>query len=130
MTRTNKTSAWRDESTAQKKKTLMKYARDSTGKQYEDFRLRRAEIQQKKNEKRENKPEERRWDAKIMLVKENLCKDIESCGVLWLTEKQVDEQVKKIISETNQREALKCQLQFRIKVMLNSPSLDKKLFYV
>ena len=125
MTRTNKTSAWRDGLSAQKKKTL-KYA-----KQYEDFRLRRAEIQQKKNEKRENKLEERRRrDAKIMLVKGNLCKDIQNYGGLRLTEKQVDEQVKKISSETKQREALKCQLQFRMKVMLNSPSLDKKLFYM
>ena len=129
MNRTNKTTDWRDKLSHEKKTMLMKWARESTGRQYNDYKARREEILKTKNEKRHNKLEEKKKrEIKLSLVKENLCALVSNFGGLWLTEEQVDERLKMLENETKKREALKCQLQFRQKIILSSPSVNKKLF--
>ena len=43
---------------------------------------------------------------------------------------QVDEELSNLIDEKEKREALKCQIQFRQKIILSCDNVDKKLFYL
>ena len=131
MVRTNKTSEWRDKLTPERRRKLMRWARESTNRQYEDFRARRAEVRRKRNEKRLDKLEEKRKrESRIRLIKEELCSSIQKFGGLWLTVEQIDSELASYTSNVKKQEALKCQIQFRQKVLLSSPSVNKKLFFL
>ena len=132
MCRTNNMSEWRDSLTSEKRAQMMKWARESTAKQYEDFKARRIQVLKQKNEKRLQKIEEiKKKETRLRIVKEKLCIEISKHGGLWMTEESVDEKLKEYETESAKRAVLKCQLQFRQKVILSSVkncSVDKKLF--
>ena len=131
MARTNKMSRWRDNLTTEKRSLVMKWARESVKTQYNDFKNRRSEIQREVNEKRFGKIEEkRRRSAKLSLAKEALCHSIQKYNGLWSSTEQVDEELSNLIDEKEKREALKCQIQFRQKIILSCDNVDKKLFYL
>ena len=44
MNKNNKTSEWKNNLTPEKPVLMMKWARESTAKQYHDFKMRRSEI--------------------------------------------------------------------------------------
>ena len=44
MSKNNKTSEWKNNLTPEKPALMMKWARESTAKQYHDFKMRRSEI--------------------------------------------------------------------------------------
>ena len=52
MSRNDKTSEWRNNLNPEKRAIIMKWARESTGKQYDDFEMIRSEIRKLKNENR------------------------------------------------------------------------------
>ena len=109
----------------------MKWARKSVTKQYQDFKQRRMEIKKAKNEKQLNKIEEaRKKESRTRLMKEKLCAEISKYGGLWLMEEQVETELAEMETGSEKRAALKCQLQFRQKVISMFPSDDKKLFYL
>ena len=70
---------------------MMKWARESVSKQYQDLKQRRMEIRKEKNEKRLDKIEEaRKKKSRTRLMKEKLCAEISKYGGLWLTEEQIE----------------------------------------
>ena len=58
MNRNNKTPEWQKKLTPEKRSLMMKCARESVSKQYQDFKQRRTEIRKAKNEKWLDKIEE------------------------------------------------------------------------
>ena len=109
----------------------MKWARESVSKQYQDFKQRRMEIRKAKNEKRLDKIEEaRKKESRTRLMKEKLCAEISKYDGLWLTEEQIEAKLAEVETDSEKRAVLKCQLQFRQKVISMFPSDDKKLFYL
>ena len=54
INRTNKIPEWRKKLIPEKRSLMMKWARESFSKQYQDFKQRRMEIRKAKNEKRLN----------------------------------------------------------------------------
>ena len=117
--------------TPEKRSLMMKWARESVSKQYQDFKQRRMEIRKAKNEKRLDKIEEaRKKESRTRLMKEKLCAEISKYGGLWLTEEQIEAKLEEVETDSEKRAALKCQLQFRQKVISMFPSDDKKLFYL
>ena len=130
MNRTKKTPEWRKILTPEKRSLTMKWARESVSKQYQDFKQRRMEIRKAKNEKRLDKIEQtRKKESRRRLTKEKLCAEISKYGGLWLTEEQIEIKVAEMETDSENRAALKCQLQFRQKVISMCPSDDKKLFF-
>ena len=110
---------------------MMKWARESISKQYQDLKQRRMEIRKEKNEKRLDKIEEaRKKKSRTRLMKEKLCAEISKYGGLWLTEEQIETKLAEMETDSEKRVTLKCQLQFRQKVISMCPSDDKKLFYL
>ena len=131
MNRTNKTPEWRKKLTLEKRSLMMKWARESVSKQYQDFKQRRAEIRKAKNEKRLDKIEEaRKKESRTRLMKEKLCAEISKYGRLWLTEEQIEAKLAEMETDSEKRTTLKCQLQFRQKVISMCPSDDKKLSFL
>ena len=131
MNRTNKTSQWRDKLKQEKKAKIMKWARKSVKDQYDSFKRRRALVQKIKNEKRLDKLEaKKRKEAKSLSMKESLCASISKYGGLWLEESLVDIKLAELPSDSAKKEALKCQIQFRQKVLPSLPGVDRKLFYL
>ena len=109
----------------------MKWARESVSKQYQDFKQWTMEIWKAKNEKRLGKIEEaRKKESRTRLIEEKLCAEISKYGGLWLTEKQIETKLAEMETDSEKHVALKCQLQFRQKVISMCPSDDKKLFYL
>ena len=109
----------------------MKWARESVSKQYQDFKQRRMEIRKAKNEKRLDKIEEaRKKESRTRLLKEKLRAEISKCGGHWLTEEQIETKLAEMETDSEKCAALKCQVQFRQKVISMFPSDDKKLFYL
>ena len=130
MNRTNKTPEWRKKLTPEKRLLMMKWTRESVSKQDQDFKQQRMEIRKAKNEKRFDKIEEaRKKESRTRLMKEKLCAEISKYGGLWLTEEQIETKSAEMVTDSEKRAALKCQLQFRQKVICMCPSDDKKLFY-
>ena len=108
----------------------MKWARESFSKQYQGFKQRGMEVRKAKNEKQLDKIEEtRKKESRTRLMKEKLCAEISKYGGLWLTEEQIETKSAEMVTDSEKRAALKCQLQFRQKVICMCPSDDKKLFY-
>ena len=115
---------------AEKKSKIMKWARESVRSQYEAFVNRRSEVWRIKDEKRLGKLEaKRKREVKSLQEKEKLCAKISEVGGLWLEEDQVEERLNRLGSEKDRRDALKCQLQFRQKILSGVSVLDKKLFH-
>ena len=128
MCQTNKTSSWRNNLTPERRSTLMKWARESTKKQCADFKVRRAEMRAKQNEARLNKIEmKRNREMRAVLLKQNLITAVGKYGGLWSSEEMVDTKLTKFESLAMKREALKCQIQFRQKI-LPPCNINKKLF--
>ena len=131
INRTNKIPEWRKKLIPEKRSLMMKWARESFSKQYQDFKQRRMEIRKAKNEKQSDKIEEaRKKESRTRLMKEKLCAEISKYGGLWLTEEQIEAKLAEVETDSEKRAALKCQLQFRQKVISMFPSDDKKLFYL
>ena len=83
------------------------------------------------NEKRLDKTEEtRKKKCRNRLIKERVCAEISQYGGLWLKEEQIDAKLAEMRTESEKRAALKCQLQFRQKVISMCPSNDRKLFFL
>jgi len=130
MNATNKTSLWRDSLTAEKRSKIMNWARESVRSQYDAFVSRRSEVWRLKDEKRLGKLEaKKKREVKCLQEKERLCVKISEIGGLWLEEDQVEEKLNLLSSEKEKRDALKCQLQFRQKILSGVSVLDKKLFH-
>ena len=87
------------------------------------------EIRKAKNEKRLDKIEEaRKKESRTRLMKEKLCAEISKYDGLWLTEEQIQAKLPEMKTDSEKRGALKCQLQFRQKIISMCPSADKKPF--
>ena len=101
--------------TPEKRSLMMKWARESVSKQYQDFKQLRTEIKKAKNEKRLDKIEDaRKKESRTRLIKEKLCGEISKYDGLWLAEEQIEKILAEIETDSEKRAALKC--------------LDKKLF--
>ena len=131
MNRRNKTSEWRKTLSPEKRSLMMKWARQYASKQYQLFKQRRTESRKAKNEKRLDKIEEaRRKECRNRLIKERLCAEISQYGGVWLKEEQIDAKLAEMRTDSEKHAALKCQLQFRQKVISVCPSNDRKLFFL
>ena len=118
INRTNKIPELRKKLIPEKRSLMMKWARESVSKQYQDFKQRRMEIRKAKNEKRLDKIEEaRKKESRTRLMKEKFCAEISKYGGLWLPEEQIDAKLAEV--ETDSK-----------KVISMFPSDDKKLFYL
>ena len=130
MNRSNKTSEWRKNMSPEKRSLMMKWARESASKQYQLFKQRRIELRKAKNEKRLHKIEEaRKKECRNRLLKERLCSEISQYCGLWLKEEQIDAKLAEMRTGSEKRAVLKCQLQFRQKVISICQSNDKKLSF-
>ena len=130
MDGTNKTPEWQKKMTLEKKSLMMKWARESVTKQYQGFKQRRMEIKKAMNEKRLDKIEEaRKKESRTRLMKEKFCAEISKYGGLWLMEEQIEKKLPEMETDSEKCATLKCQLQFRQKVISMCPSHDKKLFF-
>ena len=115
--------------TPEKRSLMMRWERESVSKQYQDFKPRRTEIRKAKNEKLLDEIEEaRKKESRTRLMKEKLCAEISKYGGLWLTEEQTETKIVEIETDSEKRAALKCQLQFRQKVVFLCPSDEKNFF--
>ena len=131
MNRSNKTAEWRKNLSPEKRSLMLKWARESASKQYQLFKQRRIELRKAKNEKRLDKIEEaRKKECRNRLIKERLCAEISQYGGVWLKEEQIDAKLAEMRTDSEKRAALKCQLQFRQKVISICPSNDRKLFFL
>jgi len=92
MNATNKTSVWKDSLSAEKSQSVMKWERESVRSQV--WRL-----------KDENK------------TRSEVSSKISEIGGLWLEEDQVEVKLNGLGSEKEKIDALKCQLQFRQKIL-------------
>ena len=72
--------------------------------------------------------ESRKKESRTRLKEQKLCAEISKCGGLWLMEEQIEAKLAKKETDSEKRAGLKCQLQFRQKVISMCPSDDKKLF--
>ena len=109
----------------------MKWARESVSKEYQDFKQRRMEMRKAKNVKRLDKIEEaRKKEPRKKLMKEKICAEISKYGGLWLIEDQIEAKLAEMETDSEKRATLKCQLQFRQKVISSyCPSDDKNFFF-
>ena len=73
--------------------------------------------------------ESRKKESRTRLKEQKLCAEISKCGGLWLMEEQIEAKLAKKETDSEKRAGLKCQLQFRQKVISMCPSDDKKLFF-
>ena len=123
MNRSNKTSEWKKSLSPEKRSLIMKQARESASKHQQLFKPRRIELRKAKNEKRLDKIEEaRKKECRNRLIKERLCAGISQYGGFWLMEEQIDAKLAEMRTYSERRAALKCQLQFRQKVISMCPS--------
>ena len=91
MNTTNNTPESIKKMTSEKTSLMMKLARESVSKQYQDFKQQRMKKRKGKNEKPLDKIEEaRKKESRTRLMKEKLCADISMYGGLWLTEEQIE----------------------------------------
>ena len=92
-------------------------------KQYQLFTQCRIELRKTKNEKRLDKIEEaRKKECRNRLIEERLCAGISQYGGFWLMEEQIDAKLAEMRTYSEKRATLKCQLQFRQKVISMCPS--------
>ena len=87
MNTTNNTPESIKKMTSEKTSLMMKLARESVSKQYQDFKQQRMKKRKGKNEKPLDKIEEaRKKESRTRLMKEKLCAEISKYGGLLLTE--------------------------------------------
>ena len=130
MCKSNKMKTWRDNLSETKKDYWMNWVKKSRKKHYMEFVERRKIIRKLRNDKRLTKLEnKKRKEVKIRKVKEDLCTKIEKYGGLWKSDLEIEFHLSKIKNEKEKIEALKCQLQFRQKVLLESDNVDSSFFH-
>ena len=113
----------------EKTSLMIKRARESVSKQYQDFKQRRMEIRKAKNEELLDKIEEaRKKESRIRLMKDKFCAEINKYGGIWWTKEQTEAKLSEMETDSEKCAALKCQLQFTQKVISMCPSDNKKLF--
>ena len=129
MCKSNRMSQWRDSLSNSQKDYWMNWVKKSRKKHYKQFIERRKVIRKLRNDKRLSKLEnKKRKEIRIRQAKVDLCSKIESFGGLWKTVQDIDFHFEKIKNEKEKISALKCQLQFRQKVLLESNNVDSSLF--
>ena len=72
----------------------------------------------------------RKKEIRTRLMKEKICAEISKDGGLWLIEEQTEAKLAEMETDSEKRAALKCQLQFRQKVISMCPSDVKKHFFL
>ena len=97
---------------------------------YKQFVERRKIIRRLCNEKRLSKIEnKKRKEIQIRKTKEELCIKIENYGGLWKSCEEIGHSLAKLKDSSEITEALKCQLKFRQKVLIESNIVDTNLFH-
>ena len=130
MCKSNKMKRWRDNLDENNKNYWMNWVKKTRKQHYEEFVRRRQKIQELRNDKRLSKIEDKkRREIRLHQIKEELCKKIEKYSGLWKTVYEVENHFNKIKSDKEKIEALKCQLQFRQKVLLEREHVDSSLFH-
>ena len=93
------------------------------------FLKRKQEIHDIRGEKLKAELEEKALsEANLIIEKERLAEQVEEQGGLWSNESQIDAFLEKLKSDKQKRQALKCQLDFRKKVL--GVKCEKSLFYL
>ncbi|MCH2377670.1 MAG: hypothetical protein MK231_04815, partial [Pelagibacterales bacterium] len=129
MCKSNNTQQWRDKLSKNEKDHWMNWAKNLRKVHHKQFLEKRKKIRKLRNERRLNKIDnKKRKEIKLRAIKEGLCKDIEQYGGLWKSNDDVDLNLKKL-TEARKIDALKCQLKFRQKVLLENSIVDSSLFY-
>ena len=129
MCRSNRMKQWRDCLSHSEKDYWMNWVKKCRKKHYKQFVERRKVIRKLRNDKRLSKIENRkRKEIRIRQVKVDLCSAIENYGGLWKTAQEIELNFEKIKTEKERISALKCQIQFRQKVLLESINIDSSLF--
>ena len=130
MCKSNKMISWRDSLTDSKKEELMNWAKQHRLQHYQQFVMRRKCIRKLRNEKRLTKVEnKKRRDVQVRKLKEELCLQIKKIGGLWKNNKEIELGLLRISDEKEKKSALKCQLKFRQKVLLEGKIVDSSLFH-
>ena len=130
MCKSNKTQLWRDSLNDTEREKWMNWAKKNRINHYKQFVERRKIIRKLRNEKRLNKIEnKKRKEIQIRKTKEELCTKIENYGGLWKGSNDIKFNLSKIKDEKEITEALKCQLKFRQKVLLEGKIVDTNLFH-
>ena len=108
----------------------MNWAKTNRNDHYKHFVERRKIIRRLRNEKRLSKIEnKKRKEMQIRKTKEELCTKIENYGGLWKSCEEIRDNLAKLKDGKEITEALKCQLKFRQKVLLESNIVDTNLFH-
>ena len=106
MSRTNKTPEWRKKLTPEKRSLMMKWARESVSKQYQDFKHKRMEIRKAKNEKRLDKTEEAQKRNQEQANERALCTKKSKHSGLWLMEEQIETKLVEMETDSEKRATL------------------------
>ncbi|XP_066935310.1 reticulocyte-binding protein 2-like [Clytia hemisphaerica] len=129
MFNTNKTKEWRNSLSKEKLSEVMEAARKSKEKQKKLYHKRKEIIFEQRATKLANEYEERKQkEVNLVLEKERLAIEIESHGGLWSNEEKVSSALESMNTIKEKREAIKCQLDFRRKVL--GINCDKSLFHM
>ena len=126
----SQTCQWRDGLIETEREKWMNWAKKSRNDHYKQFVERRKIIRRLRNEKRLSKIEnKKRKEMQIRKTKEELCKNIENYGGLWKSCEEIARKLSSLKDTKEITEALKCQLKFRQKVLLESSIVDNNLFH-
>lgn len=123
----NKTLKWLDEMEAGKKAEVFKLAREKTPEIIKKFRIRKEEI--KKSHMlllKQRKEEKERKALKKQEEIKNLTLEVQKYGGLWSTLTDLNKNLKQIITNEEQLNAVKLQIKFHKKVIKTNPD-DKTL---
>ena len=130
MCKSNNMKKWRDNLNESNKDYWMDWVKKTRKQHYKKFVERRQKIRELRNDKRLSKVEnKKRKEIKLHRIKEELSSKIQRYGGLWKNADEVEKNIRKISSEKDKIEALKCQLQFRQKVLLERHHVDSSLFH-
>ena len=122
----NKTVNWLNEIECEKKTEIIKIARENAPSILQQFKIRKEQIKQKhilllKQRKEEKVKKEKAKQQEL----EQLTKDIEKIGGLWVSNQDFNKNLQ-MLNESSKFDALKTQLKFRKKVLKSRPD-DKTL---
>ena len=122
----NKTVNWLNEMECEKKTEIIKIARENAPSILQQFKIRKEQIKQKhilllKQRKEEKVKKEKAKQQEL----EQLTKDIEKIGGLWVSNQDFNKNLQKL-NESSKFDAVKTQLKFRKKVLKSRPD-DKTL---
>ena len=129
MCKSNKTQQWRDGLSETERAKWMNWAKQNSNDHYKHFIERRKIIRRLRNEKRLSKIEnKKRKEMQIRKTKEELCTKIENYEEIISCE-EIKCNLARLKVGKEITEALKCQLKFRQKVLLESNIVDTNLFH-